>query len=777
LSAFKKRSGTNMPNTMGVLSRRFYKTQILSVGIILLIFTLLYIAVNGYRLRTQIDNRIEGISGLASTSLTSAVWQVDHASIRDFVDALFLDKNVVYVSVITDERNVIKRVRTPYRGMDFTDFAQDSGFLTRSVEIKKYSEWIGTFRVVVTLESIWFEVAVNAGISLILAVVLVSVISLTSIMFTRRKIFLRLTTLATTARSIADGNTDSPIEDTANDEIGELAGALEDMRHSLSSLILSLREANVKLRNQSATLEAEVKERTLELEKKNESLNTAQRDASEARLQAEQASRAKSEFLAGMSHEIRTPMNAIIGMAESLTETGLDETQLEYVDVLKHAGTSLLTLIDDILDLSRVESGRMDLENIDFRLKAVVERSVAQVRPKAAHKGLSLQSEISHDLPETLIGDPTRLGQVLINLLDNAIKFTPEGEVRISMHPSGEHGDMLLATVSDTGIGIPADKLESIFESFTQADGSTTRQFGGTGLGLSICRKLVKLMGGRIWAESEQGKGTSFFFTIPLRKSAAPPLREEAQSIEQPDLQPCRILLVEDSHYNTFVVQTYLKDTPCTVTEASNGQEGVEAFERDDFDLIIMDMQMPVMDGFTAMGTIRELERQNDLPRIPILAMTAHALAYEAERCITAGADMHLPKPVLKHQLIRAIHELCHRKQKPEENRAAENLPANDTPPEIQALAPRFLESMLMELGKCSPKAFSGDTEDLRRFLHKLEGEAGAFGFPDLDKRAKRLHRAARADDIETITALLPQLKVEMEQLLESVRKQQETSS
>jgi two-component system sensor histidine kinase/response regulator len=544
-----------------------------------------------------------------------------------------------------------------------------------------------------------------------------------------------------------------------------------------------------------------------ELRETNRQLETATARANEMAVQAEMASIAKSEFLANMSHEIRTPMNAIIGMADLLWDSSLTTEQRQYVQIFRSAGENLLTLINDILDLSKVESGQLSLEYIPYDLFDILDKTCEVISLRAHSRNLELACRISPHVPQRIQGDPTRLRQVLTNILGNAVKFTEVGEIVLTVLPTeGEDSlkspQYLQFSVRDTGIGIPADKLDAIFEKFTQSDSSITRKYEGTGLGLSISRRLVELMGGRIWVESRPGEGSTFFFTIP--SEAAPPeenqetvfmpetglkglnilvvddnvtnrlilretlaqwgclvteaadgfegltalnkakeegtpfhvalldsrmpgmdgftLAEEIRSkpdlvalsimmltsenrsgdrrrakalgmteylikpvkrqalkdallaalgrdeilckpqapLDKPlpeDRRHLRLLLVEDSEDNRFLVQAYLKKTSYLIDTAENGQIAVEKFLSDAYDLILMDMQMPVMDGYTATREIRRREREEGRERTPIIALTAHALKDDLQKSLDAGCDAHLTKPISKQVLLEAIQK------------------------------------------------------------------------------------------------------------------------
>lgn len=522
-----------------------------------------------------------------------------------------------------------------------------------------------------------------------------------------------------------------------------------------------------------------------------------------ARDSALEASRTKSDFLASMSHEIRTPLNAIIGMAELLSETSMNSEQQEYVRITRTAGDALLALINDILDLSKVEAGQLHLEKADFDLADLVENTCEFYSMRAHTSGLEMNCHVSPEVPTALSGDPTRVRQVLTNLLGNAIKFTKQGEVSLYVgnDPTVNEPGYLLFRVTDTGIGIPPDKLDTIFDSFAQADSSTTREHGGTGLGLAICRRLVEMMQGQIWVESEVGVGSSFYFTAQFaiqaepHKSMALPgddlpsikvmivddnstnrvilketisawgvpatevadgqqalvLLDSARKAQEPydllllddlmpgmdgiqvaehirkelgisdmqivmltsgsrfdntatrqelnicrylvkpvkrsdlfhaiftdtgfmkptredpgpsegsasleDQRPLSILLVEDSRDNRLLVEAYLNKTPHGISIAENGEIAVTKFMSESYDLVLMDVQMPVMDGHAATRAIRRWEAEQGKERTPIIALTAHALKEDVQKSFDAGCTAHITKPVKKGPLLETIHE------------------------------------------------------------------------------------------------------------------------
>jgi len=390
-----------------------------------------------------------------------------------------------------------------------------------------------------------------------------------------------------------------------------------------------------------------------------------QSELERASREAEAGVRMKDQFLANMSHEIRTPLNGVIGLTALLLESELAPQQREYLEMVKNSADSLMTLVNDILDFSKIEAGKYELDPIEFVLRDYLTESVRIMQLRAAQKGIGLGVTVGAEVPERVIGDPDRLRQVLMNLIGNAIKFTAQGgvELLVSVERLGPEAATLHFVVEDTGIGIAPAKRASIFEAFSQADGSTTRQYGGTGLGLAICSQLVTLMGGRVWVESEVGKGSCFHFTVnfglPAPGGEQRPASPEtaAEGVPVGDAEPAgrRILLAEDNIVNQRLVRGVLERHGFRVTAVANGAEVLRALESGPFDLVLMDVQMPELDGLETTIRIRRKESAGGTPRMPIIALTAHVLQADRDRCLEAGMDYYIAKPIEPVALVDLV--------------------------------------------------------------------------------------------------------------------------
>ncbi len=722
------------------------------VTICFLVISLIAGILSYNNVKKDILNRYQRDAQAILTPISLSLWNLDHSVINSQILSLLHHPDISGVKVVENLH------QQEYTAGDVPDAQTLPGHLVFSVDINFSSyfdtENLGTLYLYFKKQQILDQQIRQFMQSSALFLIVIVIVIIAAVSAYNQTINMPLTKLVDSIRTFdRDGNA-TPVEWTSDDEIGEVIA-------SYNGLIVSLEMGNSQLKTA--------------LEK------------------ARKANAVKGEFLANISHEIRTPLNGIQGMAELVLDTPLNREQTEFLTIIHAEAGQLLIIINDILDFSKIEAGKMQIDQAPFDLRSTIDTLCSPFHVQAREKGIEFHHFIDAGAEIPLVGDPGRLRQILVNLLGNAVKFTHKGEVHLSIETaeSSDRSVRLRFSVSDTGIGIAEDKQEMVFESFSQADGSTTREFGGTGLGITISQKLIEQMGGKLSMTSTLGVGTRFVFEIEFLKQAglnAPPVLPDICSADLSGQRSIRILVAEDYKTTQTLVTRQLESAGCTVTLAANGREAVDLFARHPFDLILMDIQMPEMDGYTACHHIRK--RKPKGTRIPIIAMTAHAMDGFRRQCMDAGMDDYITKPLKRSELLAAVHRWTQQGiYRPENGTGPDQttVTASDDPLNLSLainefendadlfyeVLDEFIHHVHTQLAIMDVALENNDFSTLAQHAHAIKGGAANLTAMALSTAAHQMETAAKNQCREKLK-MLQQKIIDEYRRLKSFRKKQE---
>ncbi len=586
--------------------------------------------------RIQLTREAEHTARILSHAVSTAMAINDTSSVDRLLQGSIYNPDISYIQVYADNGQLYSQ----YMHNEIIDTAHLSESIAGKKNIIKYAtpiydpngKKLGLLILGINTSSMIEQVRQNL-LTLGIGIVVVFLLTVFIVFFVSGYLVKPLKILASAAQKIGAGDLSMEIKGAADDEIGYLGSVFNKMR-------LHLIESKKEIQGYTGRLEVLVDQRTGELKKRNQELL-------EQTKRAHEASRLKSEFLANMSHEIRTPMNGIMGMADILLDSPLNGDQKEIARIINSSAVSLLRILNDILDISKIEVGKLEIVKQEFNLHDLLQDVSAFFKADFDTKGISLKLSFADQLPRMFISDMPRIKQVLINLVSNAIKFTEQGQINIDVFAESIHDSNFNVTfkVRDTGIGIPENKLQSIFESFTQVDGSKTRKIGGTGLGLAISSQIIRLLSGEIAVKSEVGKYSEFWFTVPLQAYTVPDDHNKNNNDRsyKEEIREIRVLIAEDNPINQKLIKRLVQKIGYAHYLVENGKKALDALKAERYDLVLMDIQMPEMDGLEATRMIR---RQTALQDIPIIAVTANAMEGDREICINAGMNDYLSKPI-----------------------------------------------------------------------------------------------------------------------------------